>query len=107
MDEGWWDDYDRALNGDKAKKEVIRQINDTLKADRDVVNNPAHYKHGPIETIDYMVSQYGMENVKIFCILNAQKYFSRALLKNGDEDIKKGIWYGRFAIGDDPRKDRS
>ncbi len=71
----------------------------------DSINSPKHYTNGDIEVIDFMLSQFGWEAVRSFCILNANKYISRHSLKNGDEDLKKAIWYLRFAVGDDPRKD--
>lgn len=73
----------------------------------DPVQKPEHYNQGEIEVIDFMLSQFGVERVKIYCVINAAKYISRALFKNGDEDIRKAIWYLRFAVGDDPRKDNS
>ena len=53
-----------------------------------------------------MVSAFGAEHVKHFCLGNAFKYTWRALHKGKEvEDIRKAIFYLRFAIGDDPRKD--
>ena len=72
----------------------------------DHVNSPPHYNAGGIECIDSMVSAFGMENVKHYCLANAFKYIWRCLHKGKEvEDIKKAIFYLRFAIGDDPRKD--
>lgn len=57
----------------------------------DLVNRPAHYTDGGIETIDYI------EAKKLnFCRGNAVKYISRAGKKDPDkeiEDLKKAAWY--------------
>jgi hypothetical protein len=55
----------------------------------DNVNNPAHYTHGGIETIDFIeAKQLG------YSLGNVIKYVSRAG-KKGDrlEDLKKAQWY--------------
>jgi hypothetical protein len=60
----------------------------------DNVNHPNHYcREGAMETIDEMLLLFGIEEVKSFCKLNAWKYRSRALYKNGEEDIAKSDWY--------------
>jgi hypothetical protein len=55
----------------------------------DMVNNPAHYKDGGIETIDFIEAK----NLD-FHLGNCVKYISRAG-KKGDalEDLKKARWY--------------
>lgn len=57
----------------------------------DLVNRPAHYTDGGIETIDFI------EAKKLnFCRGNAVKYISRAGKKDPDkeiEDLKKAAWY--------------
>lgn len=72
----------------------------------DPVNSPAHYA-GDVECIDVMVQQFGWEMVRDFAIVNAFKYLFRCTHKHEtpDEDIKKAIWWLRFANDDDPRKD--
>lgn len=72
----------------------------------DSVNSPAHYA-GDVECIDVMVQQFGFEMVRDFAIVNAFKYLFRCTHKHEtpDEDIKKAIWWLRFAVDDDPRKD--
>lgn len=55
----------------------------------DNINNPAHYKDGGIETIDFIeAKQLG------YSLGNVIKYISRAG-KKGDrlEDLKKAQWY--------------
>lgn len=60
----------------------------------DVVNHPSHYcQEGSMECIDEMVSLFGKEATKHFCLLNAWKYRKRAVYKNGIEDMKKSDWY--------------
>lgn len=55
----------------------------------DLVNNPPHYKHGGIETIDYIEAKE-----LNFHLGNAVKYISRANHKGTPiEDIRKAIWY--------------
>jgi hypothetical protein len=48
-----------------------------------------------METIDEMLLLFGVEEVKSFCKLNAWKYRSRAMFKNGEEDLAKSDWYLR------------
>lgn len=59
----------------------------------DMVNHPPHYAEGGIECIDAMIAAMGVEAVKNFCLCNAFKYVWRCRNKNGEEDIKKAIWY--------------
>lgn len=59
----------------------------------DMVNQPPHYKHGNMETIDEMVLIFGKEAVAHFCLCNAWKYRARALYKNKEEDMEKSHWY--------------
>lgn len=59
----------------------------------DNVNHPQHYTDGGIECIDAMLSTFGEETVKSFCVCNAFKYIWRHQHKNGNEDIKKAQWY--------------
>ena len=59
----------------------------------DMVNHPSHYETGRFECIDVMVETQGVEAVKDFCICNAFKYLYRHKNKNGNEDVKKAIWY--------------
>lgn len=63
---------------------------ETVKAD--AVNHPAHYQ-GKHECIDEMISLFGVDAVKGFCMCNVYKYRYRAARKNGAEDIAKADWY--------------
>ena len=62
--------------------------------DADNVNHPQHYT-GSIECIDAMLQQFGKEQVKSFCLLNAFKYLFRCNKKHNTpiEDVRKAIWY--------------
>lgn len=67
-----------------------------LKAQKDrfdPVNHPQHYTSGKYECIDVMVDVFGTEKVAVFCELNAFKYIYRTERKNGQEDLKKAVWY--------------
>ncbi len=71
----------------------------------DMVNSPAHYADAEIECIDAMIAAFGSEAVQTYCRLASFKYQWRAGKKfDAQEDLKKSIWYTRFAMGDDPRK---
>lgn len=60
----------------------------------DIVNHPEHYcREGAMECIDEMLTLFGKEVVKHFCLCNAWKYRYRSNAKNGEEDIKKSDWY--------------
>ena len=62
----------------------------------DIVNHPEHYcREGGMECIDEMLTLFGREVVKHFCLCNAWKYRYRSNAKNGEEDIKKSDWYIR------------
>jgi hypothetical protein len=70
----------------------------------DMVHSPAHYADAEIECIDAMISAFGIEAVETYCRLASFKYQWRAGKKDDAiQDLKKSIWYTRFAMGDDPR----
>ncbi len=61
---------------------------------REEVNKPARYNVYPIETIDMMVSIWGVEKTMNFCTINAFKYRMRIGFKdNIQEDLAKEEWY--------------
>ncbi len=63
-------------------------------AGEDIVNNPSHYTHGGIETIDYMKAKSTPEEFSGHLRLTAIKYLSRAGLKESTlMDLKKAQWY--------------
>jgi len=74
-------------------KELTIQM---IEKPADVVNNPAHYTDGGIETIDYIEAK-GLG----YHLGNAVKYISRAGKKGtnqGLEDLRKAQWYLARAI---------
>lgn len=66
--------------------------------EKDMVNNPEHYKMGTFEVIDEMILVFGPARTYEFCIMNAWKYRSRALYK-GDlkQDMEKADRYLQMA----------
>lgn len=89
--------YKTMNNIDKAAEEVKNNLLITMAQqieDADNVNHPQHYT-GSIECIDAMLQQFGKEQVKSFCLLNAFKYLFRCNKKHNTpiEDVKKAIWY--------------
>lgn len=59
----------------------------------DMVNAPPHYTQGGIECIDAMQSAFGATELEAYCKIAAFKYIWRCERKNGNEDIRKAIWY--------------
>ena len=60
----------------------------------DLVDHPQHYNQGKFEVIEEMEMLFGREAVKVFCRLNAYKYYRRAPFKgNMQQDYEKGDWY--------------
>lgn len=60
----------------------------------DMVNAPAHYTHGGVETIDYMKAKSTPEEFRGHLRLTAIKYLSRGPYKeNAVQDYKKAVWY--------------
>ena len=53
-----------------------------------------HYNQYPIETIDMMISVFGKDKVKAFCLINAFKYRMRMGYKDDiTKDFNKEQWY--------------
>ena len=60
----------------------------------DMVNHPAHYTVGGIETIDYMEAKSTREEFTGHLRLTAIKYLSRVGHKDDVlQDLKKAQWY--------------
>lgn len=55
--------------------------------------NPSHYKQGKVECIDGIESALTYEEFRGYLKGNAMKYIWRERHKNGDEDVRKAIWY--------------
>ena len=62
---------------------------------KEMVDHPSHYsKDGHEECIIEMENEFGVQNVAIFCYLNAFKYFYRMGSKgDAEEDFDKACWY--------------
>ena len=72
----------------------------------DMVNSPPHYQREGLECIDAMVHAFGGDAVRTYARLCAFKYQWRADMKGKkNEDLKKAVWYLRWATGEDPRND--
>ena len=55
------------------------------------MNGQEHYNGW--DCFDKMVELYGINEVKIFCKLNAFKYLYRCKHKAGDDDLSKALMY--------------
>jgi hypothetical protein len=76
--------------------EPVEEVEEEPTITHDIVNHPEHYcREGAMECIDEMITLFGREVVKHFCLCNAWKYRYRSNQKNGDEDIAKSDWYIR------------
>jgi len=59
-----------------------------------MVNQPAHYTNGGIETIDFIQAKLSPEEFVGYCRGNALKYISRAGHKDATvQEVGKAIWY--------------
>ncbi len=76
--------------------EVAKLSRERIKErDDEMVNNPAHYNEGEIETIDYIVDVLGEWDSIHYCHGNIIKYLSTRLWVKGKplQDAKKARWY--------------
>lgn len=72
---------------DESTKDVL--VAQLAPIEQDMVNHPAHYKTGGIETIDFIEAKNFNYNMG-----NAVKYISRADHKgNKQQDLEKAVWY--------------
>lgn len=76
----------------KNERSVIEQTLGSEPAE-DVVNHPAHYNAGKIETFDYITDNLSDNEFRGYIKGNILKYISRERHKNGIEDLKKAQWY--------------
>ena len=85
--------------------DVIRRLEPPPAVEHtDMVNSPPNYQREGIECIDAMVHAFGEDAVRTYARLCAFKYQWRADMKGKkDEDLKKAVWYLRWATGEDPR----
>lgn len=71
-------------------------VSSETRKELDNVNHPSHYNAPKHECIDEMITVFGVEAVKHFCMCNAWKYRYRAGAKDGEEkekDLAKADWY--------------
>jgi Protein of unknwon function (DUF3310) len=97
----WWDNKDNVpqytpTEEEKMVMNYIASIQSKLPEDK--VNNPNHYTHGGIETIDYLKAKLSKEEFIGFCKGNIFKYLSREAYKNGKEDMNKALVYLKWMI---------
>ena len=68
--------------------------NESKSSEPDMVNNPAHYQHGGIETLDIIKSMLSEEEFKGYLKGNILKYRERAEHKgNATQDYAKAKFY--------------
>ena len=72
--------------------ELMTKIEPTLKS-ADMVNAPAHYASGDIETIDYIRDCLSKDEMRGYCWANVIKYTSRWTRKDGIQDLNKAKVY--------------
>ena len=70
----------------------------TKKDKADMVNSPAHYTYGTIESIQAIEASMEASAFKGFLKGNVLKYLWRYERKNGVEDLRKADWYLRRLI---------
>lgn len=81
----WFDDAANAMKALSAGGVSMKNENN------DKINNPAHYKAGGIETLDYIKAK--VKDYPSYVAGNILKYVSRYEHKNGIEDLKKAQFY--------------
>ena len=76
----------------------LRQPECELTRPEDPVEQPAHYRVGEVEAIDYIHQQLG-SGVKDYLLGNVHKYLHRHRFKGqAVEDLRKAEWYLRKLI---------
>lgn len=91
-------DYSQLIAPDDIIRDAYDKIHPPVSVveeePRDMVHHPDHYnREGAMECIEEMITLFGREVVKHFCLCNIHKYRYRASAKNGEEDIKKSDFY--------------
>lgn len=78
--------------------------NEPKSSEPDMVNNPAHYQHGGIETLDIIKSMLSEEEFKGYLKGNILKYRERAEHKgNATQDYAKAKFYYDMLHSDDSK----
>lgn len=84
----------RKVTEDRLKVVMVRKPKPEAEDTPDVINHPAHYKVGGIETIDFIKAKLTPEEFKGYLLGNVLKYASRAGHKdNAMQDAGKLAWY--------------
>ena len=84
----------RKVTEERLKVVMVRKPKPEAETAPDVINSPAHYTVGNIETIDYIQAKLTPEEFKGYLKGNVLKYASRAGHKgNAMEDAGKLAWY--------------
>lgn len=82
------------LFGKEASNALLHSISQGKGRDPDLVNSPAHYTYGGIETIDFIKAKLTDEQFVGYLKGNVIKYVTRANLKgNHAQDLAKAKWY--------------
>lgn len=72
---------------------ATREASKAKASAADLVNSPAHYTKGGIETADYMKAKLTKEEWEGHCKACVIKYVSREKDKGGTQDLQKAEWY--------------
>lgn len=84
----------RKVTEKRLKVVMVRKPKPEAEDTPDVINSPAHYKVGGIETIDFIKAKLTPEEFKGYLLGNVLKYASRAGHKdNAVQDAGKLAWY--------------
>ena len=79
-------------------REMMKRERDRYAPSPDPVEQPAHYRVGEVEAIDYIHQQLG-SGVKDYLLGNVHKYLHRHRFKGqAVEDLRKAEWYLRKLI---------
>jgi hypothetical protein len=82
------------LFGKEASNALLHSISQGKGRGPDLVNSPAHYTYGGIETIDFIRAKLTNEEFTGYLKGNVIKYLTRADLKgNPAQDLAKAKWY--------------
>lgn len=79
------------FNGDDGDYE--KMLEEKYFAQADLVNEPPHYRQGPIECIDAIQAALTPEEWRGFLKGQVIKYVWRTNYKGGEQDLQKAEWY--------------
>lgn len=87
------------LEGERRWSEPII-FDEPAPVDQNMVDHPPHYTQGSMEVIDFIeavLDTFVHESLR-YHVGNVIKYICRAPYKNGQEDLKKALWYAERAL---------